>query len=492
MAAAKRYRPWTPGQQYLLAPSPRDWLPESDLAYFIIDVVGELDLDQIESRYQAKDPRGTSPYDPRMMVALLLYGYCVGVRSSRKIEAATYRDVAFRVIAAEQHPDHSRISEFRRIHFHAFAGIFAESVRLASEAGLVKLGSVALDGTKVAANASKHKAMSYERMGKSEDRLRAEIEAILRDAERIDQEEDALYGPDRRGDELPDELANRTTRLKKIREAKAALKAEAARARAETLEANAKGQEAKAQSDEDPAERARAATRAKKARQEAEELRSKAGDDDDDEPGSGTGDLPRHRVKATRDGDPDPKAQRNFTDPDSRMMKGADGWVQGYNVQMVVDAEAQVIVAQAVTNQPPDCEHLTPMMDRVKETTGSYPKQALADAGYWSAGNATALEARGIDGYISTRRRRRGEDRPPDDGNDEARARMREKVESPEGSAIYARRKAIVEPVFGQTKDARGIRSFLVRGLHKVRGECDLISAAHNLLKVYRAGLATA
>jgi transposase len=289
---SKTFRPYSPGQSFLLPPSPLEWLPEGHLARFILDLVKELDLTKIYAHYE-RELRGYPPHHPLMMVALLLYGYCVGVPSSRKIERKTHEDVAFRVIAGGEHPDHTRISEFRRVHLGALAELFVQVLKLCQKAGLVKLGMVALDGTKVKANASKHKAMSYDRMQKEEQRLRGKVAELLAAAEKADAAEDAEHGAGRRGDELPEELQRTQDRLKKIREAKAALEAEA------------------------------------KQRKQEEQA---AKDDEDPPPGPRETPLPTHKVPTTAEGTPTDKAQRNFTDPDSRIMKTGDGYVQGYQL----------------------------------------------------------------------------------------------------------------------------------------------------------------
>jgi len=487
---SKQYRPWSPDQSFLLPPSPRDWLPKAHLAYFVLDVVEELDLSAVEGAIQEKDPRGTRPYDPRMMTALLLYGYCVGVPSSRRIERATHEDVAFRVIAAGQHPDHASISEFRRRHLKALMGLFGQVLVLCQRAGLVKLGHVSLDGTKLQANASKHKAMSYARMLKSEKELEAEVARLLEEAEHVDQEEDRRYGVGVRGDELPEELARRESRLKRIREVKAALEAEA--------------------------REARAAQEAEKARRKAESAPESSADaesSDAPSPEDPVGveaepapppraEWPKHRVPTTRDGAPKPEAQRNFTDPDSRIQKVGTGFLQGYNAQAAVDDGGhQIIVGAGVTNQSPDAEHLLPVLDAVKDNLGSYPEKATADNGYWSTENVAGCVARGIDVYIAVGRHKHGasgvrapepvategQSPPARTPAEQARASMRSKLSTEEGRALYARRKTLPEPVFGQIKQARGFRRLWMRGLEKVRAEWALICTTHNLLKLFGA-----
>ena len=449
---SKTFRPYSPGQSFLLPPSPLEWLPEGHLARFILDLVKELDLTTIYAHYE-RELRGYPPHHPLMMVALLLYGYCVGVPSSRKIERKTFEDVAFRVISGGEHPDHTRISEFRRIHLDALADLFVQVLKLCQKAGLVKLGAVALDGTKVKANASKHKAMSYDRMQKDEQRLRERVAELLTAAEKADAAEDAEYGHGKRGDELPADLQHAEGRLKRIREAKAALEAEA--------------QERK-----------------------AEEQAAK--DNDDPPPGPRETPLPKHKVLTTAEGKPTDKAQRNFTDPESRIMKTGDGFIQGYNCQAVVDDANQIIVAQATTNQAPDVEHLLPLLVLTVDNCGAKPAKFIADAGYFSEANVCELHKWNVDPYISTGRQRHGEAPPPaprgrapDDMT--AKEAMARKLATKAGKAVYSRRKVIVEPVFGQIKEARGFRRLLLRGLAKVRGEWSLITLTHNILKLHKA-----
>jgi transposase len=440
----KTYQAYTPDQSQLFPPSPRDWLPEGHLAFFVMDVVRELDLGAIHAHYE-RELRGYPPYHPQMMVALLVYGYSVGVASSRKIERKTHEDVAFRVIAAGHHPDHTAISEFRRIHLEALAGLFVQVLRLCQAAGLVKLGHVALDGTKVKANASKHKAMSYDRLKAKEKELRTKVKALLEAAENEDGYEDQKYGVTRRGDELPEELQRTKTRLAKIRAAKKALEEEA--------------------------------------RQQAKS------DEDKDEPPKG--ELPSHQIPRTKDEEPTAKAQRNFTDPDSRIQKSGDGFVQGYNAQAAVDEGHQIIVAQALTNQPPDVEHLIPVLEQVVANCGQAPEVVTADAGYFSEENVHAAEALGCDPHIAPGRRKHDEPRPNVRGrpprNLTPKQRMARKLATLAGAAAYAKRKWVVEPVFGQIKQARGFRQLLLRGLTKARAEWSLICATHNLRKLYAA-----
>ena len=484
----KKYRPWNPDQSYLLPPSPREWLPDGHLALFLLDLVDELDLSEIEEAIQAKDARGTRPYSPRMMVALLLYAYAVGVFSSRKIERATYEDVAFRVIVAEQHPDHWTINQFRSRHRKAFKGLFVQVAQLCMQMGMVKLGALALDGSKVQASASKHKAMSYGRMKQELARLEREIEELVARAEAADSEEDERFGERQREEDLPAEIRRRETRRQRIRAAMEALEAEAEAARAQELRAQAEAHRKKAETTSDPTVAKRSTTLAAKRDAAAEALeaeREEAPDDDDD--------LPRHRPKHKPDGTPKPKAQRNFTDPDSRIMKRNGQYLQGYNVQVVVDAEHQVIVATGVSNQAPDTEYLSPLVDRIEQTVGALPQQLLADSGYDSAANLELCEEKGMRPYIA-RQRTAADPRPPPSGADDRTPAQRRdhRHSTPDGKAAYAARKHIVEPVFGQIKEARGFRRFLLRGLDKVRDEWNLVCATHNILKMWRHGGAIA
>jgi len=436
---SKTFRPYEPYQDFLMPASMREWLPADHLAYFISDVVESLDLSAITKRY-AGEERGYPPYHPGMMVKVLFYAYCIGVASSRKIEKRLCEDVAFRILAANNTPDFRTISDFRKDHLRALAGLFLQVLKLCQKAGLVKLGHVALDGTKIKANASKHKAMSYKRMKEEEARLEAEIAELMRKAAAVDEEEDHRYGKDKRGDELPKEMAFRESRLKKIREAKEALEEDAKR-EAEIAAASNK----------------------------------------------------KHT------GVPADKAQRNFTDPESHIMPAPGGkhFVQAYNAQAAVDSTRQVIVAAEVTNKPTDRGQAEPMMEVVKTNTGQLPRQMSADAGYFSSDAVTNLTTIGIDVYM-----------PPDKIGHRATLphtprgripknlsiadRMRRKLSTKKGKERYGLRKELPEPVFGQIKQARGFRQFLLRGSDKVSGEWKVICTGHNLLKLfgaYRKGL---
>jgi transposase len=456
----KTFRAYNLDQQLLLPPDMRQWLPEGHLALFVLDVVSQLDLSEILKVYEEGDGRGQPPYHPVMMVTLLLYAYCTGKPSSRRIERATHEEVPYRVVTGDQHPDHDSIAAFRQRHLPALARLFVQVLQLCEAAGLVKLGHVALDGTKIKANASKHKAMSYQRMCAKEKELEAEVARLLEQAAQVDTAEDAEYGKGRRGDELPQELARRESRLRKIREAKAALEA-AARLEAERA-----------------AEQAREKL-ADRARREAE-----------------TGKKTRGRTPQVPDPEqakPEAKAQRNFTDPESRIMKdgATKGFEQAYNAQAVVDDTAQVIVAAAITQEANDKQQLRPMLEKVKKNCGRLPEKVSADAGYFNTAHLTDDTLSPVDLYVPPDRQKHGSApqavAAPSSADASVADRMRQKLKSAEGQAVYRWRKAIVEPVFGQTKDARGFRRFSLRGQTKVSAEWDLITLTHNLLKLWRA-----
>ena len=458
----KSFRADELNQSLLFPPSLHDWLPDNHLARFLADVVNALDLDAIYQSYSEKDGRGMAAYAPAMMVRVLLYGYATGVYSSRKIQAKSYDDVAFRFLSADEHPDHSTLAEFRKRHLQALAGLFMQALQLCAKAGLVKLGHVAIDGTKIKANASKHKAMSYGRMSETEQRLKQEVEALLKQADATDAAEDALYGKDKRGDELPEELSRRESRLKKIQQAKAELEKEA---------------EAKAEQERAAAE-ARLAARKEKEEKTSKKQRGR-------EP----------QIPAREAAQPDAKAQRNFTDPESRIMPDGSNkgsFLQGYNAQAAVDATAQVIVAAEITQQANDSRQLLPMLEQVKANMGRKPEVVSADAGYWSEANATDETVAGIDLHIATGRMKHDQtvemaSGPPPESATPKQA-MQHKLRTEAGRAVYRRRKVIVEPVFGQIKEQRGFRRFSLRGLEKVRAEWKLVCATANLLKLFRYG----
>jgi len=477
---SKRFRSCSLDQPLLLPPSLQDWLPETHLARFIADVVEELDLSKILDGYGRRDGRGMAAYHPVMLVRVLLYGYCLGVVSSRKIERASYEDLAFRYLAADQHPDHDTIADFRQTHLQSLAGLFLQALQLCEKAGLVKLGHVAIDGTKMKANASKHKALSYDRMNEKEKKLREEVEKLLAQAAQTDAEEDARYGKGQRGDDLPAELARRESRLKKIAAAKAALEQEA-RERA-------------------VAEKAAVEAKLEQRRKQEEEQGKKIG-----------GRPPQ--VPDPEQATPEPKAQKNFTDPDSRiMMDGATkSFQQAYNAQAAVDSHAQIIVAAAITQETNDKKQLLPMLEQVEKNLGRKPEHATADAGYFSEEAVTNEKVQGIELLVAPDRHKHGEFCPrtgavisvppsttgPESAGGESGERaaksviekMRDKLRSAAGHAVYKMRKAVVEPVFGQIKERRRLRGFSFRGREKVVAEWQIMCLTHNLLKLFRAGV---
>ncbi len=400
----KQYRPWNPEQDYLFPPRVRDWLPAEHLAFFVGDVIESLDIAPIERAIQGKDPRGEQPYHPRMMLAVWVYGYAVGIVSSRGLERAIQEDVAFRVLAGNSRPHFTRLNEFRRVHREHFGTLFVSVLLLCQEAGLIKLGHVAIDGSKIKADASKHKAMSYERMKKDEERLRVEVEQLLNQSDEADADEDARYGAGQRAFELPDELKHREGRLRKLREIQERMEAEARVARAATLEANATNKRAIAGERTDrKAKELR--TRAAHDERQAQLLKGK--DDDDPPPPAAPTDLPTHATRPTIDGKPKPDTQMNFTDPDSCIMMGRDGFIQAYNAQAAVDADHQIIVAVGVTNQAPDPGNLVPMVLRVRSNLGAVPTTISADCGYWSEAGATRVEDLGVEPLVPQERTKR-------------------------------------------------------------------------------------
>lgn len=421
---------------FLLPPSPRDWLPEGHLAYFLSDTVDALDLGEFYEPYEG-DGRRNSPYDPRLMVKLLLYGYATGTFSSRKIAKKLEEDVAFRVLCGENFPAHRTIAEFRQRHLKAFQALFVQVVRVAQEAGLLQLGTVAIDGTKVKASASKHKAMSYGRMKQDQERLRAEIEELTSQAASTDAQEDAEYGPELRGDEIPEELRRREQRLEKIQAAVERLRA---RQREEDRAAGRKEEGSSAV-----------------APQEGEE---------------GGGKRPF--------GEPPDKKQDNFTDPQSRIMKTSSGFEQCYNAQIAVEGTSRLIVAVQVTPNASDQAELLPVLREVQSHTGQSPTEVLADAGYRSEENLQKLETAAIDAYISLGREGK-KPRVFDEKKHPATCRMKEKLATEPGRKRYARRKGIVEPVHGWIKSVLGFRQFSLRGLQKAAGEWTLVCLALNL-----------
>jgi len=434
---AKGYRSYLPEQDLLLPPSLRDWLAESHLVYFVSDVVDHLDLSAIHAVYE-KEKRGQPPYDPRLMTKLLVYGYCTGVFSSRRIQKRIQEDIPFKVLAAGNEPDFRTISDFRKIHLESLKNMFEQVLAMALECGSIKLGKVSLDGTKLKANASKHKAMSYGRMIDKRQQLKEEVKQLLEQAEAADEAEDREYG-DRRGDELPEELWRRETRLAKIKEAKKVLEQ---RARDKALAEGKSADEAKLAKPQD-------------------------------------------------------KDQYNFTDPESRIMPGADGIVQGYNAQAAVEPTLLLIVGQTVTEASNDKRQLKPMVEIIEQQSGQRPEAILADNGYCSEENLEFLASAekpecAIEGFVATGKQKHGEHRLPAKRGPLPKdatpvERMKRKLQTKVGKAIYATRKCVVEPVFGQIKQARGFRQFVLRGKEKVNGEWALLCLTHNILRLHAA-----
>ena len=442
---SKHFRPWKIDERQLFPPSVEDYVAADHLSRLIVSLVREsLDLSAISGSYTSG--LGQPPFDPHLMTALLLHGYASGVYSSRRIAKACVERADFMMIVAGDPPDFRTISEFRRRHLKALAGLFVQVLRLAEKAGLVKLGHVALDGTKIKANASKHKAMSYDRMKKREAELQADVNCWLEAAEAADAEEDLLYG-DKRGDEMPAWVADKQTRLEKIRRAKAELEAEA-----------------KAAADEEIRRRAEAEAQRKT------EGRKKNG-----------------RTPAPPKTEPGGKAQRNFTDPESRILKTKDGYIQGYNAQAAVDGgAAQIIVAHGLTASMNDQDQLVPLVDGIEDNLGDKPKEASADTGYLSETNLAALDDRGIAAYIAVGRAKHPAKAKRETTQPLTKA-MRDKLKRAGHRSRYRLRKQIVEPVFGQIKQARGFRQFLLRGIDKVTAEWAIVCTAHNLTKLARA-----
>jgi transposase len=435
-AMGQIFEPYDPDQSHLFPPSPRDWLPEGHLAYFVSETVDELDLRPFMSKYlDREDGRGGLAYHPGMLLKVLIYAYAVGLFSSRKIAAGVEDLVALRYLSGGNRPGHRTIARFRQEHIERFEQVFVEIVRIAKRAGLVKLGVVAIDGTKIQANASKHKAMSYGRMKEEEERLRGEINRLVKIAQGVDEAEDLEFGPDFRGDEMPAELQRRKDRKAKIRQAMKELEEEQARADKES----GRG-----------------------------------------EPNEKTGRVPKLKRP---NGTPPDKAQKNFTDPESRiMLTGRKAFEQCYNAQAAVDERAQIVVAVDVSARVSDNGELLRMTDAVSRNCRQKPKRVLADTGYRSEANFQGLEERGIDGYVALGE---GESQCGTSNKElQATQRMVRKLRSKRGRERYKKRKTIVEPVFGWAKQVMGFRSFLLRGVRKVRGEWNLVCTALNLRRM--------
>jgi transposase len=439
-----------------MAPSLQDWLPEDHLARFVAEVAEGLDLSAIYRVYERGDGRGLAAYHPLMLTRLLVYGYATGLTSSRRIQQATYDDVAFRYLAADQHPDHDTIAHFRQQHLDALGNVFVDVLRLCQRAGLIKLGHVAIDGTKLKANASKHQSMRYEKLSEQEQRLTKLVEDLLAEAERVDQEEDLRYGKGQREHALPPELATSAARLERLRQAKRELEEEARQA-------------------------------AEAAQREAQPHKRRAGRPNKNDPPAELDEAQRRvlnrRAKRAAQRAETPTRHYNFTDPDSRMMwdNGVKTTVQGFNAQVAVDADAQIIVAADVTQQTTDHDQLAPMVEQVRKQTGETPECVMADAGYWHTAQLLDERMNGVELLV------------PPDGLQKRRRftsplaeSMREKLKQTAHKAIYALRQSTVEPVFAHLQEGRGFRRFRLRGLAQVRSEWRLICLTHNVLKLFR------
>jgi transposase len=438
----KTFRAYDMNQQLLLPPDLREWLRDDHLALYVSDVVEALELSAIISKYEEGDSRGRPPYHPALMVKLLVYGYCTGRMSSRKLEQATYDDIAFRVLTCDQHPDHDSIADFRKRHLPELGQLFVQVLQLCQRAGLVKLGHVAVDSTKIKANARKDESRQYGSLEAAEQALRAEVLRLLTEAQRIDDEEDTLYGVGRGNDELPAELRRRETRLAKIRELKAQMEQEAQAAAAQEQNEKEQGEPKNYR-------------RRRWTRNESGQV------------------VPKDNVR------------RNLTDPDSRLMMDTTtrNYEQAYNPQIAVDAKAQIIVAARVVQAPNDQEQLIPTVLQVKENLGQLPATVSADGAYFSSAVITSAALREIDLYVPPNEPVPGA--APQDSS--VRARMWQKLLSQEGRQLFNRRKTIVEPVFAQIKHVRSFRQFRLRGLAQVEGEWLLMCLTHNLLKLFRA-----
>lgn len=453
----KTFRPYEPNQMFLLPPALNEWLPQGHLTYFVRDVTARLDLTAIYAAYtrDARGPGGAAPFHPAMMTQILLYAYCVGCPSSRKIEKRLHEDVAFRVLAANQTPDFRTIALFRKRHIEALKDLFTQVLRLCKRQGLVKLGAVALDGTKVKANAALDRNRTFEQLEKEADALDELAGELLREADAVDEEEDRLYGEDKRGDELPEELCDISRRRETIDRLLQEMAVEAEREAAE-----------------------------KQAKIEAREREEEE-----------TGRKKRGRKPDPPDDTPDLEEKRNLTDPDSRIMKTRQGYVQGYNAQAVVDVDTDVIVAADVTQEANDVKQLVPMLKQVKAETGEDPEKAIGDAGYFSEENLEAFEGGRTELFIAVANEHKEKQRGPRPAprgripkNLTAKQLMERKLLTKHGRKIYRNRGSTVEPVFGQIKEVRRLREFLLRGVDKARAEWKLMCLTHNILKLWRSG----
>ena len=446
---SKTFRAWDVDQGWLLPASLHQFVPPGHLAHFVRDTVREaLDLSAITGVYTSE--QGQPPYHPAMLVALLLYGYSRGIYSSRQLARACEERVDMMAVTGLNKPDFRTISTFRRRHLVALRGLFVQVLRLCQKAGLVKLGHVAVDGTKLRANASRHKAMSYKRMAEQERSLEAEVKAWLDQAQAADAAEDAQHGADHRGDETPAWMADKQRRLERIRAAKAQLEAEA---------------------------------------------RAGADSGDADGPGPSSGMQERGARKSLpadeeQSATPPDRAQRNFTDGDSRIMPSGGGFIAGYNGQIAVDAAHQIIIAEQLSTNPADFAALIPLVDQAHANLGRKLREVSGDTGFATEANLAAMAERGIRAYLTPGRIRHGETDPTAGRVLKRKPLMQamaDKIRRAGRRSRYRLRKQTAEPVFGQIKQPRGFRQFLLRGLNQVRGEWAMICTAHNILKLHKA-----
>ena len=520
MKIQRLYKSYNPHTSYLLPPVMNDWLPKNHMIWFLIDLLSEMDLSAFERPILSR--RGQPAYPPRLLLTLLLYGYCTGCTSSRKIECKTYEDVAFRIAAGDQHPDHDTLCRFRKRNLKAFHQLFTQILCLAQEMQLVSLGTVSLDGTKIKANASKHKAMSYQRMQTKEKELQETVRALLKEAEVTDQEETKRYGKGSNLHTLPEELAYQQKRLETIRQAKQALEQEAQQeALANTKEQklhreNTNHEEEKENGNTNEPNKETQKGSPNNSSEEMKENQKEETPDqqEQEEPKEESKDLQESHGKANLTElqskslpvAPSPTKQRNFTDPDSRIVRDSSHktFVQGYNTQALVEENHQFIVATHVTQEANDKQQVIPMIEELQKQLHQRPTHLLADAGYCSEENLHYLHTQGIDAYVATGRmthnhtketEKRKSKQKTKNTNHTKKAKsnpyvqtMKQKLQTPEGKRTYGRRKGMVEPIFGWIKSIKRIDQFQLRGFEAVQGEWSLIALTHNLDRLYRVG----
>ena len=459
----KRFRVCSHDQPLLLPPSLQDWLPESHLARFVADVMNELDLSSIYASYERSDGRGLSAYHPLLMARLLLYGYCIGITSSRKIEQATYDNVAFRYLSSDQHPDHDTLAAFRQQHVEALAGLFVQALRLCQKAGLVKLGNVSIDGTKMKANASTRRSVRYERISEREQHWRAEVARLLRQAQQTDREEERRLGLDQAANQLPDELANAQKRFERLQQAKAELEQEAQAQLKAALDGYTPGKRG-------PRGKAKQTSQPSKDRRQREKDK-------------------KQRLRARKNA-VSPSRQYNFVDPDSRVMKdsGERGFVQAYNAQIAVDSKAQIIVAAELTQQPIDRQQLLPMVKTLRKTLQAVPTTITADAGYWDTTSLQDPAMSGIEMLVAPDSKPRipGKPLPPCAPRSQEAFDMRKVLATEDGRARYHFDRQRWNRYSARSKKHVVSAGSAYEALLKVTSEWKSICATHNLLKLFR------